>query len=44
VGVGVNNVLDTLPPKVASETDNNTDVNTYDPIGRFVYFEASKKF
>jgi iron complex outermembrane receptor protein len=44
LGIGCENVMDTLPPYVPSETDNNTDTGTYDPRGRFVYFEASKKF
>ncbi len=44
--VGVNNIADMTPRLIASETalEDNTDKNNYDILGRFVYFELSKKF
>ncbi len=44
LAVGVNNVTDNDPPLVASVFEDNTDKSTYDIIGRFIYFELSKKF
>lgn len=42
--VGVNNITDEQPPLIASAVEDNTDKNNYDVLGRFVYFEFSKKF
>jgi iron complex outermembrane receptor protein len=42
--VGVNNVTDEAPPFIPSSSEDNTDKITYDILGRFVYFELSKKF
>jgi len=44
LAVGVNNISDNDPPLIASAFADNTDKSTYDIIGRFVYFEVSKKF
>jgi len=44
VAVGVNNVTDNDPPLIASAFEDNTDKSTYDIVGRFIYFELSKKF
>lgn len=44
LSVGVNNVTDKEPPYIVSEGNQNHDINTYDPIGRFVYFSAKYKF
>ena len=44
ITVGVNNVTDELPPIISSSSEDNTDKSVYDIIGRFVYFEVSKKF
>jgi hypothetical protein len=41
---GVNNITDNLPPLIASSSEDNTDKSTYDILGRFVYFEISKRF
>jgi iron complex outermembrane receptor protein len=41
--VGCNNITDTPVPLIAGGPDY-TDNNTYNPLGRFVYFELSKKF
>jgi outer membrane receptor protein involved in Fe transport len=43
VAVGCNNIFDRTPPFVAG-ANSNTDLSLYDPYGRFVYFEVSKKF
>jgi iron complex outermembrane receptor protein len=43
VAVGCNNMFDEQPPFIAGG-NSNTDLSTYDPLGRFVYFEISKKF
>jgi len=43
VAVGVNNIFDRVPPTIDG-ADNNTDLSAYDPYGRFLYFEVSKKF
>jgi outer membrane receptor protein involved in Fe transport len=42
--VGVNNLTDELPPLIADAVEDNTDKNNYDILGRFVYFEITKKF
>lgn len=44
VAVGCNNITDNLAPLIASASEDNTDKSTYDILGRFVYFEVSKKF
>ena len=44
LAVGVNNVTDNNPPLIASAFEDNTDKSTYDFIGRFIYFEISKRF
>jgi iron complex outermembrane receptor protein len=43
VTVGCNNLLDEDPRLVIGAT-SATSLGTYDPYGRFVYFELSKKF
>ncbi len=43
VAVGCNNIFDRVPPTVDG-ANNNTDLSAYDPYGRFLYFEVSKKF
>ncbi len=43
VAVGCNNVGNEQPPFVDG-ANSNTDLSIYDPFGRFVYFEISKKF
>jgi iron complex outermembrane receptor protein len=40
---GCNNITDTPAPLIAGGPDYS-DNNTYNPLGRFVYFEVSKKF
>lgn len=43
--VGVNDFTDAMPPRAAQAfNDNNADVATYSPLGRFVYTSASVKF
>jgi len=44
LAVGCNNVTDNAPPLIASSFEDNTDKSTYDILGRFIYFEISKKF
>lgn len=44
IAVGCNNVTDTEPPLIAGAFEDNTDKSTYDILGRFFYFELSKKF
>ena len=44
IGAGVNNVLDEDPPFITSEGNQNHDINAYDPIGRFYYFDVNYKF
>jgi iron complex outermembrane receptor protein len=39
-----NNVTDNQPNLIASSSEDNTDKGSYDIVGRFVYFEFSKKF
>lgn len=41
---GCNNITDNLAPLIAGGPDDYTDKNVYDILGRFVYFEISKKF
>jgi outer membrane receptor protein involved in Fe transport len=42
--IGCNNVTDNAPPVIASSFEDNTDKSSYDILGRFVYFQISKKF
>ena len=44
LAVGCNNITDNMPNLIASSSEDNTDKGSYDIIGRFVYFEFSKKF
>lgn len=44
LAIGCNNITDNLPPFIASAGEDNTDKSIYDILGRFVYFEVSKKF
>ena len=44
LAIGCNNVTDNAPPIIASSFEDNTDKSTYDILGRFIYFEVSKKF
>ena len=44
VAIGCNNVTDEDPPFISSSFEDNTDKSTYDILGRFVYFEVTKKF
>lgn len=44
IAVGVNNISDEAPNLIASSSEDNTDKGSYDIIGRFLYFELSKKF
>ncbi len=44
LAVGCNNITDQLAPFISSSSEDNTDKQTYDILGRFVYFEVSKKF
>ena len=41
--VGCNNMFDKDPPLILG-ANSNSDLSVYDPYGRFVYFEISKKF
>jgi iron complex outermembrane receptor protein len=41
---GVNNVADAAVPLIPDSAEDNTDKNNYDILGRFIYFEFSKKF
>ncbi len=43
LAVGCNNIFDRTPPFVEGG-NSNTDLSAYDPYGRFLYFEISKKF
>ena len=43
IAVGCNNIFNEQPPFVDG-ANSNTDLSAYDPYGRFVYFEISKKF
>jgi iron complex outermembrane receptor protein len=42
--VGVLNIGDETPRLIPDAVEDNTDKNNYDVLGRFVYFEVSKKF
>ncbi|MBI5423540.1 MAG: TonB-dependent receptor [Opitutae bacterium] len=42
--VGVNNLFNVDPPFIASEQDQNRDINTYDMFGRTFFVSASYKF
>jgi iron complex outermembrane receptor protein len=44
VTVGINNITGEQPPLISSSSEDNTDKGSYDIVGRFVYFELSKKF
>jgi len=44
IGAGVNNLLNEDPPFITSEGNQNHDINAYDPIGRFYYFDLTYKF
>jgi iron complex outermembrane receptor protein len=44
IAVGVNNVTDEKPNLISSSSEDNTDKGSYDIIGRFMYFELSKRF
>jgi len=44
IAVGCNNITGERPNLIASSSEDNTDKSSYDIIGRFVYFEVSKKF
>jgi iron complex outermembrane receptor protein len=44
IAVGCNNVGDAQPKLISSSSEDNTDKSSYDIIGRFVYFQVSKKF
>jgi iron complex outermembrane receptor protein len=44
LAIGCNNITDNEPPLIASSFEDNTDKSTYDIVGRFIYFEISKKF
>ena len=43
VAVGCNNLFDE-DPRFVGGSNANTNLSVYDPFGRFVYFEVSKKF
>jgi len=43
VAVGCNNMLDE-DPRIVVGGNSSTNLAAYDPFGRFVYFEVSKKF
>ena len=43
IAFGCNNIFDRVPPTI-NGANNNTDLSVYDPYGRFLYFEVSKKF
>ncbi|HLH54352.1 MAG TPA: TonB-dependent receptor [Verrucomicrobiae bacterium] len=42
--VGCLNIADAQPLIIPDAVEDNTDKNVYDILGRFVYFEVSKKF
>ena len=44
LNVGVNNLNNAQPPLIPSEGNQSHDVNAYDAIGRFVYFQMKYKF
>jgi outer membrane receptor protein involved in Fe transport len=41
--VGCNNMLDE-DPRIVAGANSSTNLQVYDPYGRFVYFEVDKKF
>jgi outer membrane receptor protein involved in Fe transport len=43
VAVGCNNLFDE-DPRIVRNANSSTNLQVYDPFGRFVYFEISKKF
>jgi outer membrane receptor protein involved in Fe transport len=43
LAVGCNNIFDRTPSFVDG-ANSNSDLSVYDPFGRFLYFEISKKF
>ncbi len=44
VNVGINNALNEMPPNTPSEGNQGNDINTYDPIGHFIWMSAKYKF
>jgi hypothetical protein len=44
LAVGCNNITDAQPLLISDAVEDNTDKNVYDILGRFVYFEVTKKF
>ena len=44
IDIGVNNVTNEFPPFIAGEGNQSADINTYDPIGRFVYAAVRYRF
>lgn len=44
LSLGINNILDEEPPYVYSAFGANTDVNTYQVTGRYVYLQAGLSF
>jgi iron complex outermembrane recepter protein len=44
LSVGMNNVFNEDPPTVEGESNQNHDINTYDPIGRLYFADLSYKF
>jgi iron complex outermembrane receptor protein len=44
IALGCNNVTDEAPPVIASSFEDNTDKSSYDILGRFIYFQVTKKF
>jgi iron complex outermembrane receptor protein len=42
--IGCLNITDEEPPLIPDAVEDNTDKNNYDIIGRFLYFEITKKF
>lgn len=44
LAIGCNNISDEDVPFVASANEDNTDKQTYNILGRLVYFQVSKKF
>ena len=41
--IGCNNIFNQQPPFIIG-ANGNTDLSTYDPYGRLVYFQVSKNF
>ena len=44
LAVGCRNITDNTAPLIASSSEDFTDKSTYDIVGRFVYFQVTKKF